>query len=138
MREIKFRAWSKCKELMFYFPDFWVCSEYSSLAWSKDVKDLREYELHAGESGLPSNDEEDFELMQFTGLKDKNGKEIWEEDIVTTKESKNTEVKYSIEDGGFTPFAQGFFPSDYVYSWNPGGCKVVGNIYENPELLKKK
>lgn len=73
----------------------------------------------------------DFELMQFTGLKDKNGKEIYEGDILEYVERdwnklKDLTVRCDVvfEDGAFKP------------SIDPENSEVIGNIYENPELLK--
>ena len=75
----------------------------------------------------PYND--DCFLMQYTGLKDKNGKEIYEGDVVA--ESMRTDVvTYNLS--GFIPFAFADF-GDEAYS--AIDCEVIGNIYENPELI---
>ena len=95
-------------------------------------------------------------LMQCTGLSDKNGKEIYEGDIldlyVSSKKLYRYEVKYEI--GSFMLVSQDEifdFPNvwnDYVYPLSQlyyeyqneedyiYQCEVVGNIYENPELLE--
>lgn len=69
-----------------------------------------------------------YELMQFTGLKDKNGKEIYEGDLVAHNASaKPIDVEFI--DGTFEPFSK----SDF--GWTSTLCEIIGNIYENPELL---
>lgn len=66
-------------------------------------------------------------LMQFTGLKDKNGVEIYEGDIIKNGFGVE-EVKY----------LDGMYPCFFDYDIFIGeNCEVIGNIYENPELLKK-
>lgn len=81
-------------------------------------------------------------LMQFTGLHDKNGKEIWEGDLVQTKmDGKNVTCEIIFQEGYFALKLTSPDPTDYrkyigiMYGANPYG-EVIGNIYENPELLK--
>ena len=75
-----------------------------------------------------------YEVIQFTGLKDKNGKEIYEGDIVKgEKWGRIYEVRYDDEYGGFHPFVECDFEATSYYD-HP--LEVIGNIYENSELLK--
>ena len=78
-------------------------------------------------------------LMQYTGLLDKNGKEIYEGDIVsfnTSYELDNddcsgiTEVKWIEKEAGFFPFTL-----NNRWRCDVENVEVIGNIYENPELL---
>lgn len=68
-------------------------------------------------------------LMQYTGLEDKNGKEIYEGDILYVPGFGNHELKY--EDGLYVCEVRG------VNQAMAEQCEVIGNIYENPELLTK-
>lgn len=114
MREIKFRAWHKEHKLMFEVFGFDVNTIYP---WQREC-----------DPEIPiAPDAEDCTLMQYTGLKDKNGKEIYEGDIVETKYSY-----YRIYYFNGHWFAENDFLSDVLLEPE---CNIVGNIYENPELV---
>lgn len=111
MREIKFRSWLKMKQEMLY--DFTILNQ-------------------------PHIPNEENILMQYTGLKDKNGQEIYEGDVVRKRNIlgvviwaneyqslgfylKSNENLYNV----IAPY----------YSWD---LEIIGNIYEHPELLSKE
>ena len=107
MREIRFRAWDEDEKMM--------------VQWNE----LRDTQLF--NDGF---DNDHCVLMQFTGLKDKNGKEIYEGDIMEY---------YS----GMVPKGENPIKKEIV-KWNKrfarfdncfSGGAVIGNIYENPELI---
>jgi len=76
-------------------------------------------------------------LMQYTGLKDKNGKEIYESDIVKMLESGIHEKWASIKAVEFDNKYLGFSPFCYLnFIHSNNIVEVIGNIYENKELLK--
>lgn len=81
------------------------------------------------------------ELMQSTGLKDKNGKEIFEGDILDYKGRKAL-VRWH---GSYASFIYRFVdePHKRNAEWKPlylayMKCEIIGNIYDNPELLEDK
>jgi uncharacterized phage protein (TIGR01671 family) len=129
MREIKFRAWDKERNMM-------IGKDYPK-NWG-DEKDEWYADVHmmdlVGIEGISSDDQ--FEVMQYTGLKDKNGKEIYEGDI--TKEEFNSGIKNCevvFESGGFFIKNEKAEILDNLH-WHSNGLVVIGNIHENPELLE--
>ncbi len=88
----------------------------------------------------------DYELMQYTGLKDKNGKEIYEGDICDLLDSRGFEIVYQQSAFGYitgetklTDFHH--LGGNYHFKWENGQSQkveIIGNIYENPELLNLK
>ena len=119
MREIKFRAWSKVLNVMNYQYEF---GGYFLIERGQPL------------GKVLCNKENIFELMQFTGLKDKNGKEIYEGDICR--------APHDFGPGGFheRQFTVKFdLASGYQWNyWDIHDLEVIGNIYENPELLEEK
>ena len=118
MRKIKFRAWFKPLKRMCIVKELTFQRNGNITTITK----------HSG--GTSPNS---YELMQFTGLKDKNGKEIFEGDILKGRKGLNPIVEYSEERGMFiVNFQVGYvnFNDELGEEW-----EVIGNIYENPELL---
>ena len=117
-REIKFRAWILAgyhiygNPRMVYFSDF-------------EFKLLGDKDCRVELNGVTTRD---LILMQYTGFKDKNGKEIYEGDILKFEDKSYymQEVK---------------LPLPFYYDWQEFsmdivGPEVIGNIYQNPELVK--
>jgi len=120
MREIKFRAWDNLrKKMLCKGVKFMI---YEDGSWSG---------VDAISGGVLV--EEDDILMQYTGLKDKNGKEIYEGDIVKFSGRGKWIVEWeSGENDGYS--WEGYstpIKSDYKT------FEIIGNIYENPELIKE-
>lgn len=139
----KFRAWDNEMEMMVYQGDdeIYICFD------GEKCKLLDYYGTHweTDEYGMDEIEQpwevENIEIMQWTGLKDSNGVEIYEGDILIETKSKDTfEVKYGwFEDVSVSTFLQmGVYLYD-GYETRPFyrlNYKVIGNIYENPELLE--
>lgn len=80
--------------------------------------------------------EMDYELMQYTGLKDKNGKEIYEGDIL--KDIKTEKISQIYWNGITASFKlKGEIGEDNEL-FDVHGSEIIGNIYENPELLNEQ
>ena len=123
MREIKFRAWDKKEKTM------------------DEPFGLYAVGYLNGENGY---DAKHYILLQYTGLKDKNNVEIYEGDII--KGLWDAKLDYS-EQICTVEFLNGAFVEtyfnrpvgDFTGSYHRGNTiEVIGNIYENPELLKEE
>lgn len=123
MRTIKFRAWDIDREQMMSYV------EQPFFQRDGSVSHVHGY---YNESVPPKTlFSKEFELMQFTGLLDKNGNEIYEGDILKT-ESGVCEVKWYEKGACFRWMFQGNSESPLNYD----DREIIGNIYQNPELLK--
>lgn len=115
-RIIKFRAWDKEKKKMISYDTdcYCPCMTLNGVLQSPD---------------LHSNISYKYKIMQFTGLSDKNGKEIYEEDIL--KEVMVGKVEYwRNEFVAVTKMGSTFTPGE--------DCEIIGNRFENPELWEEQ
>jgi hypothetical protein len=98
-------------------------------AWATKEKEM----LYPEQVEVPGRHPELLTLMQFTGLLDKNGKEIYEKDIVKHEEYKGEYHIYPIDSLEWFFFNHG--NSDSLAGWSSDRFEVIGNCFENPELL---
>lgn len=124
MREIKFRAWLSGK----------------MVSTDRAILEISLRGFHQTDS---------YVLMQYTGLKDKNGKEIYEGDVIRLTwmsapyQGCDDDEREPAEDIGTMEFSSGCFHfngkqlSVYThFHYNNTDREIIGNIYENPELVK--
>jgi uncharacterized phage protein (TIGR01671 family) len=126
MREIKFRVWDIVYKLLTYVDLYWFEENYIRTT---------------------NNMNDKFELMQFTGLRDKNEVELYAGDIF--KDNQQTKYRcYNVVGGfahslpqfastlsGVDPWPLQPLADEQTVSWFHSCCVIVGNIYQNPELL---
>ena len=129
MREIKFRAWDGRK---MYYLDLYQTPSYDEPV--DIVFRDREYE-EQGWIDSHLTEVTSF-LMQYTGLEDKNGKEIYEGDILDFVHLCGVRpAPIFWRNGGFWVAVNDPGYEDRWIVPDPEECEVIGNIYENPELL---
>lgn len=138
MREIKFRAFLRSDQKLasgitlgyekyprgiYEVMDLNLASEIVML-WSEKEQTSFEVSLRK------------VELLQYTGFKDKNGKEIYDGYIVREKYGVEIPMVVTWDDAGFRTL--GKHNGEQYVGYVKDSCEVVGNIYENPELLGRK
>ena len=128
MRPIKFRAWDKTNKKWLLGYDY---ENLGGFSLTGECVILGEF----ASLFRPLSRLNEIEIMQFTGLEDKNGKEIYEGDIVRNElfTEKQDDIIGEIKWVGC-----GFwFVDSNMNLFNiPSDIEIIGNIYENPELLK--
>jgi uncharacterized phage protein (TIGR01671 family) len=116
MRKISFRAYSKGQKKIFQVSNInFVTGEIQWFGFGQETPPLN-----------------DFILMQYTGQKDKNEKMIYDGDIVEWNEGENKKPVYW--DNKECSFYVG--DEDEGYLLHELDCEIIGNIYENPDILK--
>lgn len=140
MRVIKFRAWDKKEKEMFYEDDIKISfapdtdTALTELNCFFDSLDNCGYEDgHTVSEGIP---DEKWILMQYTGLKDSKNREIWEGDVVRFMEL-NLVVEFHEAHFMIVDFARTGH-EDLWKALKRSDVEVIGNKFENPELLNKK
>lgn len=120
MREHKYKVWDKANCVMIFDPLTWL-----NITNEIINKETGQFKVN--------NEKSRYELIQYTGLKDKNDKEIYEGDIVYIAGMGNSKVEWDRCHAGwiFDNRSQGCEYSDVIEDIET----IIGNIYENPELL---
>jgi len=132
MNKIKFRAWNKKEKVFFHYKD-----------------GIHVGVMLDGSKAMVIDDEEDVEYSLFTGIKDVNGKEIYEGDIVKLLGLNNNErvaeIVFSKENASFNVKEKVEGEGEIIHYWDfsfLSRCKtkieVIGNVFENKELLENK
>ena len=137
MREIKFRGKSLDN-------GEWVCGDYHIRAGNVHTIIAMEPDKY-GKVFYAVNQVIPDTIGQFTGLHDKNGQEIYEGDIVKTilHDSRRQlffKVFYSMDYCGFELQEYGRYSGGYLWNFDDfdeGSLIIIGNIHDNPELLKQ-
>lgn len=133
-REIKFRVWDEVNKEFIPNNFYEICLQSGSHSFGRMLNVWKNYQQ--GEYFYEPNQK----LNQFTGLKDKNGKEIYEGDIIQYRQHyfnicPEKQMSYPLK----TKMVKWRADRWNVFETNAGESEIeiIGNIFENPELLEK-
>jgi len=137
-REIKFRVWHKVEKR--YLPlSEGTGSDHRVLTIDAGTGNVSMFNVYGLESPV-NYSSEDVVIEQFTGLKDKNGKDIYDGDILESYPNKDTVFSVSFgKSGDYKRYGwclNGYMNRCYSMDDCPTKMQVIGNIHDNPELLK--
>ena len=129
-REIKFRVWDKKRRMWLHTDILFVfanCPSYNTSDFTVELKNglCNPYQ----QTDKENTQEIDIVFLQYTGLKDKNRKEIYEGDVLHEFKKKTAPMANNGIDRRLV--VQDIREIEY----NCNNCTIIGNIYENPELI---
>lgn len=127
MREIKFRVWDKSNKIMYEKAMVGNFPDTVPVVWTD----------YGCREGWYHIEPKECEVMQYTGLKDKNGTEVYEGDVLKVYDDffrNGLDDEYGIIKFDKGRFYLNTFKNYLNESWI--NFEVIGNIYENPELLE--
>jgi uncharacterized phage protein (TIGR01671 family) len=129
-RELKFRVWDRHTKEMAQGRQLSITFRHGEIDSIRFDYDDHGYWMNA----KTPLDRDRYKVMQFTGLFDKDGVQIFEGDVLECSlplSGKHLKEVQFVDNGYWTLW-------DYNAKFWPAECFVVGNIYENPELLEQK